>query len=491
MKRAVIIGSGMGGLVSAILLARDGWKVTVLEQHSRPGGFLHRFFRQGLAYDTGFHYCGTVRPGQILQRCLAHLGVYDKLEFLPLDPDGFDEIWFPGLRFRVPVGREAYAQRLVETFPHEADGIRAVMRQVQAITEVYGAYTLHASPVASEVLRWESTSLEAFLSRHIRDPHCRAVIAGQSLLYGVPPDEAPAGLHAIVLDHFLQGACGIRGGGDRLAMTLVRRIRALGGEVLLRRRATAIEVVDRAARAVVTEDGEAFPADLVVADIHPRLLAPMLPEHSVRPAWRKRVERTRVGHAHLGVYLEIEGGPTSLGNRNHYRHLSWDLRRSFADTSPDDVPFYFATAPHERLGAAGPRGVVLMLLPLAYERVARWRTCRDEAYRRYKDALARAAVDALLADHPGLAGRIRRVEASTPITTERFTLSPRGAMYGHYHSVDQMGRYRPSQATRVRGLVLVGQGVFFPGVLGATLSAYYGCGHVLGLERLIEELRAQ
>ena len=53
-----------------------------------------------------------------------------------------------------------------------------------------------------------------------------------------------------------------------------------------------------------------------------------------------------------------------------------------------------------------------------------------------------------------------------------------------------MGRYRPSQRVRVKNMVLVGQGVFSPGVLGVSLSAYYGVGQLLGLESLLEDLRS-
>ena len=62
-------------------------------------------------------------------------------------------------------------------------------------------------------------------------------------------------------------------------------------------------------------------------------------------------------------------------------------------------------------------------------------------------------------------------------------------MYGHLHSVGQMGRARPAWRTKVRNLCMVGQGVGTPGLLGVALSAYYAVGHHFGMDALLEELQ--
>src|SRR5690606_10794606 len=54
----VVIGSGMGGMTTAALLAKLGEKVLVLEQHYVPGGFTHTFTRKGYTWDVGVHAVG-------------------------------------------------------------------------------------------------------------------------------------------------------------------------------------------------------------------------------------------------------------------------------------------------------------------------------------------------------------------------------------------------------------------------------------------------
>ena len=62
-----VIGSGIGGLTTAALLARQGRSVIVLERGSRPGGALRRFKRQGVPFDIGCHYIGCLSQGEILR----------------------------------------------------------------------------------------------------------------------------------------------------------------------------------------------------------------------------------------------------------------------------------------------------------------------------------------------------------------------------------------------------------------------------------------
>jgi all-trans-retinol 13,14-reductase len=489
--RAVVIGSGVGGLTSAILLAQRGWQVTVCERHTRPGGFLHRFFREGIPYDTGFHYCGGTGEDQIFGRILRHLGVFDDLRFRPLDPDGFDHLEFPDFRFRVPAGAARYREHLLETFPYERDGLQAFFDACADAIANQGLYSFSFDVDPARFVHWETTTVTQALSG-VRDPRARAVIGGQGLLYGVPPDEAPLSLHAVTIDHFLQGPARIDGGGDRLAKVMVQRLKSLGGTLRLKAEVGAIDVDDAGdARAVTLASGERLGADLVVANVHPRLLAELLPEHAVRKAWRSRVATTRVSRAHLGLYLQLDAPPADVGNHNVYAHASLDMNHNMRPVTEAGCGFWFATAPATGEDRRSDQDALLVLTELDWASVAPWVDSdpgyRPTAYLAFKERMTDVTLQAVLSRYPDL--RIRRVEASTPLSTWRWTRSPEGAMYGHYHSVSQMGRARPSPVTRVGGLVLCGHGVFAPGVLGASLSAYYALSQLIGRERLVDELR--
>ena len=493
---AAVIGAGMSGLVSAVLLAMHGWKVQVFEQHHKPGGLLHRFARAGVPYETGFHYCGSIHRDHILGRCLAHLGVLDRIDWVPLDPDGFDRVILPDMEFRVPVGVEAYRQRLKDTFPEEAAGIDGYMADLLEAIRYYGLYRFEASIDTERFIHWEGLSLDAVIERHVRDRRLRAILAAQSSLYGVHTHEAPFGLHAVIMHHFLSGAYRARGGGDALTGALVDRLKELGGELHLRSEVTRLLVDEkRHVLGVQLASGERVDASLVFSSLHPRLLFDLIEPGVVRKAYRSRILDQRLGLSHFGVYAQLDRPATEIGQANIYRMSTDDPSCILRDIRPGHVPFYFAASPPPSPGRDGkPVHTLLLSAALSWGELTPWTNTRigkrPPAYHQLKDTLEQTVLDAFMADFPSLRGHVVRSEASTALSTQHYTRSPQGAMYGHYHSIDQMGRYRLPQIIRIHNFVQVGQGVFTPGILGTTLSAYYGCGYHLGLGRLVQELEA-
>ncbi len=90
---AIVIGSGLGGLTAAAYLATNGLRTLVLEQHWVAGGNAHVFRRRRMfEFDVGVHYIGDCAPGGAIPNVLRGVGLEGRVEFLEMDPDGFDTI---------------------------------------------------------------------------------------------------------------------------------------------------------------------------------------------------------------------------------------------------------------------------------------------------------------------------------------------------------------------------------------------------------------
>ena len=91
---AVIIGGGLGGLVCANILSKEGLKVCVLEKNEQIGGCLQSFKRDGIMFDSAVHYVCGLDKGQTLYQLFQYLGIMERLEIERMDSNGFDAVLF-------------------------------------------------------------------------------------------------------------------------------------------------------------------------------------------------------------------------------------------------------------------------------------------------------------------------------------------------------------------------------------------------------------
>ena len=485
----------MSGLASAAILAKEGKRVLVLEQHYRPGGYLHRFFRKGgVQFDVGFHYVGGVERDQVLGIYLRYLGVHDRVEWIPLDREGYDELIFPHTRFLVPAGRERLEARLVDHFPAARDGIRRYLDDQAAICAGFPFYNVRPEEDTQHAQRWLGEPLGPYMARLFDDPHLIAVLQGQNPLYGVEPARAPAALHALVIDSFMQGPYAIGGGGEALASAMVQRIRELGGEVKTRRRVTAIDVGDdRCVTGVRTDRGEDFRAPVVVSCAHPKITVQLLPEKVLRPGRRRRVLNMEDGVSVLSVYATTDADLSRYRGYNIYEYAAGAIDELYARTGGGD-DFAFVTVPTAREGRTkeGLHQVIGLTL-MRWNQVAGWSDTQTGArgpdYEAFKEEHGGRLLAAMTRVVPEMRGRVKSMEVSTPLTARDYTGSAGGAAYGIHHSVEQVGRYGLRPRTRVHGLYMTGQSILMPGVCGVTISAFHTCATVLGHGYLIGKVQ--
>src|SRR5205807_9013901 len=112
----VIVGAGIGGLVTAALLAHRGYRVCVLERHYAPGGYGHSFRRGRYTFCAQLHYLWSCGPGEEFDAVLSRLGLSDEVRFTELDPDRFDRLHFPSLSYDICRGFDRNTERIAARF---------------------------------------------------------------------------------------------------------------------------------------------------------------------------------------------------------------------------------------------------------------------------------------------------------------------------------------------------------------------------------------
>jgi len=506
---AIVIGSGLGGLTTAAYLATNGLRTLVLEKHYLAGGNAHVFRRkQMFEFDVGVHYLGDCGPDGLIPTVLRGVGLGGKIEFLEMDPDGFDTLMFPGLTFRVPKGWDHYRQRLVDTFPDDETGLHRYVDVMQGVVSEFVRMKLPVEPEdvprlmqeAPNFMKWGMRLLGELFDDCGLGQKARAVLAAESGTYALPPSRAPVIMQAVLMDHYLKGAYYPRGGGQVLPAHLVDVVRSHGGEVRTRAGVQRILVEDGAAAGVRLATGEEFRAPVVIsnADLK-RTYLEMIGEEHLSPQTVARVRQYRMALPLFCVYLGLDIDLSErMPNTNYLYYSSFDIEGLYQDCFegrvPSDLTLFMTVAsvkdPHTKVIAPEGHSSVQIMTPVPADYplwgiekgpAAGEKYHRNPRYQAMKQRLTEMLVDGAEQVIPGIKEHIVWQEAATPVSQEHFTFSTGGTSYGIELAVDQFGPARPSPKTEIEGLYLAGAStVFAHGIAGTMRGGVGTASAVLG-----------
>merc|ERR1712223_304567 len=256
---AIIIGSGIGGMTTGVLMAKSGKKVLVLEQHDQAGGCCHTFIDKGYEFDVGIHYVGEVAKGE-LNRTLVDQITDGQLEWQKME-DEFDHvtIGYGDEKKTIPVieGEGKWKEYLLERFPDEKDGIEKYFKLVEEVKdfEVLGGL-LKFLPLWASWLIAKSGILKLFCGYWSGDMKNSTwdIVEGltknkdlQTVLtycwgdYGSPPNESHFVMQGLLINHFVHsGGYYPIGGASEIAYNMIPIIEKSGGKVLVKADVTEI-----------------------------------------------------------------------------------------------------------------------------------------------------------------------------------------------------------------------------------------------------------
>ena len=495
----IVIGSGIGGLVTASQLAAKGAKTLVLERYLIPGGSGGSFRREGYTFDVGASMIfgfGEKGHTNLLTRALGDVGQH--CETVP-DPAQLEYHLPGGLNVAVDRDYEAFIARLSGMFPHEAKGIRAfydtcwqvfncldAMPLLSLEDPAYLAKVFFKAPLACLGLaRWLPFNVGDVARQHIKDEQLLKLIDMECFCWSVMPADLTPMINAgmVFSDRHAGGINYPKGGVGVIAEKLVAGLESHGGAIRYKARVTEVLIENGQAVGVKLADGETIHARRVVSNAtrwdtfagEGSVRQPLVDAAHTPKAERTWRRRYKPSPSFLSLHLGVDASVIPEGF--HCHHL---LLEDWA-AMEDEQGVIFVSIPTLLDPSLAPEGrhIVHTFTP---SDIQAWKGLSPSAYKAKKAADAARLVQRLEAILPGLAGAIRHQEIGTPRTHRRF-LGRMGGSYGPIPALRLPGLLpMPFNRTGLQNLYCVGDSCFPGQGLNAVAFSGFACAHRIGAD---------
>jgi len=494
----IILGSGLGGLACGTILAKEGYKVCILEKNKQIGGMLQIFVRDKVIFDTGVHYVGGLSEGQNLYQFFRFLGIMDKIKIRKMDEDFVDGLIFkddPTI-YKYAQGYDNFIRVMLSYFPDEEVAIRKFCDKIRSICKQFPLYNVKAGTYSDAEHAYE-TDTKAYLQSITNNKKLLCVLAGTNLLYAGQPDKTPLFIHALIVNHYIESAWKFIDGGSQIAKFLAKEITSRGGKII--KHVNVVKLKEDGGKVIYAESekGERYFADTFISNIHPLKTVEMTESDMFRNAYRSRLKglESTVSVFYANVVLKKDS--MKYLNSNIYCFADddpWCALNYTDDNWPQGYAMFFV--PSSRPGEYA-EGVTIMSY-MRMDEMEKWKDTfntvsreefRGKDYDAFKKRKAEKLFDAVEKTFPGFKASIKSYTTATPLTARDYIGTDDGSLYGYAKDYREPMKTFISPRTKIPNLLLTGQNINMHGVLGVTISAVVTCSHLLGMEYLVEKIR--
>ncbi|MBU0764672.1 MAG: NAD(P)/FAD-dependent oxidoreductase [Bacteroidetes bacterium] len=487
-----IIGSGLGSLVCGYILSKEGFNVCILEKHSRLGGCLQTFEREGCIFDTGVHYVGGLDEGQILNRYFRYFGLMDKLKVKKLDTY-FDHIAFSDKTYYYATGYDNFVETLAESFPGEKKNLQNYVKRIKEMSGEFPLYNLkEVSPIVMETILYRERAHE-FITSVTKNERLQNILAGTNPLYAGIKNKTPLYIHALINNANIESTWRFVDGSSQIAELLAESIRAHGGTVRTGAEVGRLLFGNGSIQYAELKNGERIEAKSFISGIHPSLTLDMIEKTRIRNAYRHRINTLQNSISSFIMYLVFKENTFPYLNHNLYYYDRDDVWLA-DDYVPSGWPGgYMLFTPASSKSDIYAECMTVMTF-MNYNEVKVWEDTavgrRGEEYLQFKQQKTEQLTDLVARQFPGIRKQIKACYSSSPLTYRDYTGTKYGATYGIQKDSTEIMKTIILPMTKVPNLFLTGQNTNIHGVLGVTIGAVLTCGQFLDINYLVRKISA-
>lgn len=505
----IVIGSGMGGLTTGVMLARNNMKVLLLEQHDVLGGCTHTYTEKGYKFDTGLHYVGgDISNPRSMTRKIMNLVTDAQVEWADMHgvaPFFYDVVAdFTGFEFGFRARKQQMLD-MIEQFPSQEKGIRQYYQLVRsgerALNVLMGLKLmplwlnsfLSCLPIVRKARKMMCQSTLEVVSSLTSNKQLQAVFCYAFGDLGLPPSQLPWPMYAILARHYYSGGSYPVGGPDRIAQAAVQVIEKYGGKALVR--APVAQIIIESGRAVgvrMARNNAEIRAPIIISacnvfNTYKRLIAEV--DRAPLATCIAAMERAlKPSVTHLTLFAGFKGSSHDLKlpafNTWFCKHLEFErlcndfykLQRE--DLEKDGIAYAFISFPSAKDPESRhqDRSTCHVITESNYEWFAKWEETKHKnrgvEYDAFKEKLSQQLLQLLYMRFPHLKDKLEYCELGTPLSNNFYLNSYHGASYGLAHSSERFLQDWLRYDTPIPGLYLTGQDPCSCGIMGAAMGGF-------------------
>lgn len=486
----IVIGSGIGGLVTATQLAAKGIKVLVLERYLIPGGSAGYFENEGYRFDVGASMIfgfGTQGTTNLLTRALDAVNV--KMETIA-DPVQIHYHLPNNLDLKVYRDYNRFLEELYNYFPEEKEGIRQFYDECWTVFNALNSMELLSleeiryltrvffqKPLAClSLVKYLPLNVGDVARKYIKNPELLKFIDMECYCWSVVPADLTPMINAgmVFSDRHYGGINYPKGGVGKIGETLAEGLERLGGEIQYRARVTEIIVENHQAIGVRLANGKEYYAQRIVSnatrwDTFDKLVGKK-PKKELK--WQ---DNYRQSPSFLNLHLGVEAQVLNDNTECHHIILEdWHNLEAEQGT-------IFVSIPTLLDPSLAPEGyhIIHTFTPSSMDY---WQGLTPKQYEFKKEEAAGRLIERLEKFFPGLDAGLDYMEVGTPRTHRRFLGRVNGT-YGPIPSRRLLGLLSmPFNRTAIKNLYCVGDSTFPGQGLNAVAFSGFSCAHRIAVD---------
>ena len=473
MKKVVVVGAGIAGLSAAIYAQRNGFDVTLCEQHSIAGGMCTSWRRSGYLFEGAVHWLSGSNPATSLYQLWKETGaLHDDVQVYYHEV--FNSVDWEGQTIYLYRDIARTAEHMLAVSPKDKRRIRQLVSDVKAfsklkmpVSDIKSVKSPNSRQVAFRTILQMIPLIGRFIRLHSMS--CREYADQfkhpglQRMFRVVPADDYSAVALIISLATLNTGDGGYPEGGSLgMISRMQKTFEDLGGKLLLNTPVKKVNIKDRAVTGITLENS-ILAADAVIVTQETIAALDNLFDVPLTDSWTKAIRKNARHEVCTFACVGIRG--TIPEPALH----AWTLNEpvTYAGITMREISFYS----YGRYKGYAPEGCCALTSMLMGDTYDFWKQAQQEGrYEQEKQALADQLKRALCQKYPHLDGYIEVIDIATPLTYERYTGACHGSWMTKMYKKEKRKVY-PGFLDSVSGLYFAGHRIKVPGGLPVALKS--------------------